>query len=244
MSNILTSCNLLLTRDKWLSDCLEFDCYNYSVSHATSEITIPKSVALFISAKIRDTDNQSYQSLKKAGFKEVNCQITLVKQITEESHRNHFHRDLDPRYRIKIQESIANPRQFAGLFVFDRFSVDKRLPRDWSERIKEKWIRSYVGKKFITAYYDQEEVGFILFRPGTDFVIDLVCVVDGYQGNGIGRAMLEALEKFAISHNVKKLIVGTQDDNKNSLKMYRKFGFDVQDKKIVMHFCRGVESDG
>lgn len=244
ISNILTSSNSSLTRDKWLSDCLDFDCYTYSVSREASEIKVPERTPLFVSAKVGSSDHQSYQLLKKAGFRQVNRQITLVKELKVNPHTTQFHRELASPYRIKIQESITNPEPFSGLFVFDRFNADKRLPSDWSEKIKNKWIRSDTGKKFISAYYEQREIGFILFKLGTEFVIDLVCVLDGFQGNGVGRAMLYALEEFAHSQNVKKLVVGTQDNNENSLKMYRKFGFDLQDQKIVMHFYRELVSDG
>ena len=243
MSNILTSSNPLFARDNWLSECVEFDCYTWSVCHATSEVRVPKRIPLFVSAKVGAADHKSYLVLKNAGFREVNHQITLVKELTASAHTIQFHRDLAAAFEIKIQETIKNPKQFSGLFVFDRFSADNRLPRDWSEKIKNKWIRSDVGKKFITAYHDQREIGFILVRLGTEFVIELVCVLESFQGNGVAPAMLGALEEFALSQKVEKLVVGTQDNNEKSLSIYRKCGFTLHDKKIIMHFYRGLEAN-
>ena len=219
----------LLVKDQWLSDCVGVNCYNCSLDSSIKEINLPEYSPLFISAKLDVNDSHSYHLLKSMGFREINQQLTYNKELSAMGCAENWNVKTD--FKIEIQDAIINPEAFSSLFVFDRFSTDKHLPRSWSAKIKRTWIESAENKKFVTALHGQEIVGFILFKPENEFFIELVCVVEAFQGQGVGISMLKALENYAVSQHVKRLVVGTQGDNKNSTRMYKNLGLFSTVKK-------------
>lgn len=56
------------------------------------------------------------------------------------------------------------------------------------------------------------------------FVTDLVVLID-YRGRGIGRALLERAEAFAVGRGAKRLKIGVLAKNEAARRLYQRFGF-------------------
>lgn len=52
-----------------------------------------------------------------------------------------------------------------------------------------------------------------------------LAVIPDYRGQGVGRALLEAVEEQALDHGCCKLTLDVQDDNQPARALYERFGF-------------------
>ncbi len=67
--------------------------------------------------------------------------------------------------------------------------------------------------------------GFSTFQALPLLNIHDLAVVPGYRGQGIGRALLEAVEAHALDRGCCKLTLEVQDDNQRARRVYDRFGF-------------------
>ncbi len=72
-------------------------------------------------------------------------------------------------------------------------------------------------------------------RVGTAQVNELV-VSDGYRGKGIGHDLMKMAEQEARRRNMDELEVGTESENLEAQKFYRKYGFDEEYVLFGMEF--------
>lgn len=104
---------------------------------------------------------------------------------------------------------------------YDRYEGNH--PADWARRFDvSEW-----GLYFATL--DGERVGAAVVRvpsPGEALLWDLR-VAPGLRGQGIGTALLEAVEEWATERKCKRLEVETQDINVAACRFYRARGFEL-----------------
>lgn len=195
---------------------------------------------MFVTAKVTP-DSTEAALLGSLGFHRVNTQITLSAKLKELDVKE-VPAYIDDLYRFEIQEELLGGSIFAGTFAFDRFSTDKRLPSEWSIRIKERWLANKeFGKYFLVVYIDSKPAGFILFRLSTICTIELVSVLKDFRGLGLGRGLLDSLYIFCLQNKVYEILVGTQHNNEASLALYKKAGFQKRREKLVYHYCKGIK---
>lgn len=229
--------NLHVIYDDWLSNCLNFNCFNINLKgQSTFSDMLQTHKSLFVTAKIRNNDKCMEDYLQGLGFIKVNEQfkfcwnssLKISIQVIE---------NID--YTISSVSSLRTSLvKFAKWFENDRFNRDIRLPKEWSVRIKTKWITSPdCGKKIIVSKIGKTIAGFILFQSkNNSVVIDLIGVDPSFRGRGVGRGMLSHLQnKFSHKDSI---FVGTQDNNIAARQLYKAVGFQHTETKYVYHYFR------
>lgn len=225
------------SNDVWLSACLGVSCFGINPNGSTpvADIIAQKDAA-FITAKISPQEAQQERQLTACGFVKINSQLTFKWSV-----------DTGP-CQPKPQKTYftASPAQgrsvdlapFAPLFATDRFHSDLRLPRNWSVRIKNRWLTaSDPGKQVVLAHIGTKIAGFVLIQPQpTQTVIDMIAVSPAHQGKGIGLGLLAHLQNAICKDQ--EIVVGTQHDNLPAQRLYTAAGFECIETKHVYHFYR------
>lgn len=67
--------------------------------------------------------------------------------------------------------------------------------------------------------------GFIAFIVrGEELFVDLLAIDEGYQGGGVGGALLRRAEQYGISRGCRLMRLLVNDDNERGIRFYRKHG--------------------
>jgi len=73
---------------------------------------------------------------------------------------------------------------------------------------------------------DGAEVGAVLLiREGDGLEIKNIALAEGYRGQGLGRAAIEAVAAVARRSGADRLLVGTSDNSPGTIAFYRRVGF-------------------
>lgn len=128
-------------------------------------------------------------------------------------------------------------------FVYSRFHLDPRIPREVAHRIKREWIRNTIrgrrGERLLVAIRGGTPAGFLAVlasthRGATSRVIDLIGVDPAFQGQGVGRALVaHFIREYA--GKCEWLVVGTQAANIPSVRLYETCGFRLAETAYVLH---------
>jgi len=82
-------------------------------------------------------------------------------------------------------------------------------------------------------------------RAGTRHVAEVaIAVAQERHGQGIGRALMLALEERARAAGVRKLSLGVFPENERALRLYRSLGYEEEGRQRRHFATRGVERDG
>lgn len=65
-----------------------------------------------------------------------------------------------------------------------------------------------------------------------NFWIDYVCVAENFRGKGIGKKLLQKIEKIAISENVMYLQLTSSKFRTNARKLYMDMGYEIRESDI------------
>jgi GNAT superfamily N-acetyltransferase len=65
-----------------------------------------------------------------------------------------------------------------------------------------------------------------------------VSVVEGYRGHGIGRALIEHLERWAAAHGVERMILTVSDANEGAIRLYHELGYRDFDRMMLKPLTR------
>lgn len=128
-------------------------------------------------------------------------------------------------------------------YSHSKFIKDKKLKERGGERVYTEWIKNAFEKedKYFLILKEKETAGYILFLMTQDeAVIELIATNECYRGQGIGRRMIQALEKFLVDHQIEKLNVGTQLDNIGAVNFYHHCGFDEVARHSVWHWWEEI----
>ena len=109
---------------------------------------------------------------------------------------------------------------------------------------QEKRFESMLGdpKLLYLVAADEEAVVGLLIASSSKLtrishVGDLIVGVDkAYWGTGIGSKLMTELLKWAESTELKRLSLEVVEENTRAIKLYEKYGFKVEGKKIADHF--------
>jgi len=111
---------------------------------------------------------------------------------------------------------------------------------------KEDW-HAYV------AFVDDIPAGFVLFfvrdykenpyRYSYRGVhVDQICVLQEFQGGGVGSFLMDAVERFAQDNGVEQLELTYWERNSQATRFYRKKGFEPQVSFVVKHLADGCKN--
>jgi ribosomal protein S18 acetylase RimI-like enzyme len=219
-----------LVRDDWLSEQLGQAVY--SVSPPLLE-DIPPGLSF---VRVDVTDISTVAELQSAGFELVATGVSFERALPIE------------RRESGVGVRMARPGDEAQVcaiaresFVFDHFHVDKRLPKERCDALKEAWSRNYFrggrGDWMLVAETPTGIGGFLLLLGRDDrLIIDLIAVGRDYRGSGIAQAMIAHAGHTLTGFNT--MLVGTQLSNIPSVRLYESCGFRLAGAEHVLHSHR------
>jgi ribosomal protein S18 acetylase RimI-like enzyme len=70
-------------------------------------------------------------------------------------------------------------------------------------------------------------------KSDDDYYLSNISVAEEHQGKGIGTSILENSFKIAKEKKCKKVVLDVSIDNEGALKLYKRAGFNVYNKKII-----------
>ena len=65
-----------------------------------------------------------------------------------------------------------------------------------------------------------------------------VSVVDGWRGQGIGRALIEHLEAWAADHGIERMILTVSEANEGAIRLYHSMGYRDYDRMMLKPLVR------
>jgi GNAT superfamily N-acetyltransferase len=128
-------------------------------------------------------------------------------------------------------------------FVYGRYLADPCLPREMGKRLYHEWAaNSCRGYADVVIVYESnnEVMGFVTGKiesPGQTAWVDLVAVRDQERGGAVGIALLAKLFLWCAEQSVESIRIDTQKPNIEINRIYRHFGFNIEDSGLVLHWC-------
>ena len=114
-------------------------------------------------------------------------------------------------------------------FKYSRFFNDPKLPRKEAENIYLHWAEcafDQEDKYFVISKRQGRIAGYILFSiDGQESTIELIAVDKEYQGQRVGKSLINKMETFLLDKAINKIKVGTQVNNISAAQFYLKMGF-------------------
>ncbi|TJX13649.1 GNAT family N-acetyltransferase [Tissierella creatinini] len=127
-------------------------------------------------------------------------------------------------------------------FQHSRFFNDPKLPEDKAKNIYLHWTESAFDqedKYFAICEREGNVAGYILFSFNDESsVIELIAVDERYQGQGVGKSLIQSMESFVKNQGIYKIKVGTQVKNISAAQFYIAMGFKYVDCGSVYHLWR------
>ncbi len=126
---------------------------------------------------------------------------------------------------------------------FSRFNLDSNFKRSEFESLYKKWVDNSFNKELADAvlvYKEQNKtLGFVTYKVWNTYAtIGLIGVSSKYQGRGIGKKLLVAVENELVTRGVKELRIPTQLQNEGAYAFYTKMGYQIIEKKILKHLWK------
>lgn len=124
--------------------------------------------------------------------------------------------------------------------VFSRFRLDKNFDKDAYRKLYLQWIKNSVRLKMadVVLIYGniKNPAGFVTLSYKDQIAqIGLIAVDGVHQHQGIGKALMQAAEYFALKNNFTTLQVITQAENKSACTFYENVGFKKNAVTYTFH---------
>lgn len=136
-------------------------------------------------------------------------------------------------YEAVHQVDILTQRQYLGQ-EFDKLSTEEQNKRYLVSRKTEFQTNIDTGYCFVAETND-EIIGFLLSHETLPFhgtlYIRHIAIKPDFQGMGIGEILYRKVIDKAKGNNFKKITTLINLDNPNSIKMHKKAGFNLKDRK-------------
>lgn len=124
-------------------------------------------------------------------------------------------------------------------FNYSRFFNDPNLPSVKAQKIYLHWAESAFhqpNKYFVVSEREGKVAGYLLFSFDDDTsVIELIAVDEQYQGQRVGKSLIQAMESFLLKQEIKKIKVGTQINNVSAVRFYTAMGFKYENCTSIYH---------
>lgn len=181
-------------------------------------------------------DDPTSTNLEASGFRQVEDFVVYGRPLPKEA---------EGRRPSEIEEACEGDREAcerfaARVFTYDRYHADPYISNDIANRIKRTWVKnSFLGRsdQIFVARSGGEAVAFVTcLRNDADSsaTVDLIAVSDGFQGQGLGRALVIAvLDHY--SGDLGFIQAGTQRNNLSSCRLYSGLEFSIQSHRRTYH---------
>lgn len=126
---------------------------------------------------------------------------------------------------------------------YSRFLLDTNFGTDNFKKLYKIWVDNSLNKKFADAVLvflkDTEIAGFVTYKSQVDFAqIGLIAVSPKFQGQGIGKKLLQFVENLLIERNIFELKIPTQLENEAACNFYKKLGYQIIETTHIMHYWK------
>ena len=95
--------------------------------------------------------------------------------------------------------------------------------------------------RFLCAKIDNIVVGSIMittkYNPVRNkyiYYLDYICVKEEYQNRGIGKSLLDEVEKLAIKEKIKEIVLESNPSRVNARNMYINSGYQIKDTNVFI----------
>lgn len=148
---------------------------------------------------------------------------------------------------ISIARKNDSKKQIYNLALesgkFSRFNLDKNFKRSEFKKLYYKWVDNSFNKEFADAVlvykFENEIIGFVTYKILYDFAtIGLIAISPLYQGKGIGRKLINAVEIELVNRQIGELRIATQFQNEIACEFYTNLGYQIIENKIVNHYWK------
>lgn len=179
------------------------------------------------------TTKQSEPSCTPAEQLDVPARLPLQRRFVDDS---------GTIIRLSRYGSTAFEPLVAMYQQFDSRDRTLGLPPTQAPAIRE-WLDSVVDDTSVLAWHGDEIVGHVLFASGADSQrYELaIFVQQGYQGSGIGTALIEAGLSQLRARDATEVWLTVDSANRRAIHVYRKLGFTVDaDEGVELEMSRDV----
>jgi dTDP-4-amino-4,6-dideoxy-D-galactose acyltransferase len=126
---------------------------------------------------------------------------------------------------------------------FSRFKLDLNFDQTGFEKLYKKWVDHSFNKEFADAVLVYKEhnaiLGFVTYKVWEGFAtIGLIGVCPRQQGKGIGKKLIQSVEKELVAIGVNELRIPTQLQNEMACRFYIKMGYEIIESKILKHYWK------
>lgn len=235
-----------IVADPWLERFIGKPVFRVAGTPAGNDQALAKLRELtaqdaFAYARVPTRDTTVVDAFQSAGFRVVDVSITLEAARLPPLEPQ----DVSRARFARPEDADAVERVGREGFTLSRFHLDPRIDKSVADEIKAQWAGNFFrgarGDYMVVAAAEGEAKGFLQLLAGADGVltIDLVAVAASQRRKGLAGAMI----RFAAHHcpGTKRLRVGTQAANIDSLRLYQGLGFVVTASAYVLH-CHGSAS--
>ena len=120
---------------------------------------------------------------------------------------------------------------------------DKRLNNKFRRNLRYYWVSNFFKNKrgdYLAVYEESRKVvGFLLLlKKKKKIVIDLIAIDNKFQNRGIASKLISFATDIIFKKNFSEIFAGTQNDNINAKKFYKKLGFKLIKKENVYHYLK------
>ncbi|HWH76652.1 MAG TPA: GNAT family N-acetyltransferase [Candidatus Binatus sp.] len=121
-----------------------------------------------------------------------------------------------------------------------RVLIEDGLPWRWTAKRVESSIRA-TNVNVLVARVDERIIGFGIMRYGDDDAhLDLFAVAPGFRREGVGRQLLQWLEKCAVVAGIFRIILEVRTINEAAQRFYKRMGYQPQNQ--LPGYYQGVEA--
>lgn len=138
---------------------------------------------------------------------------------------------------LPVNDQILNIARKS--FRYSRFFNDPNLSESKSQNIYLHWAEGAFlqeGKYYVICEREDHIAGYLLFSSEENCAtVELIAVDEAYQGKGVGKSLIKAMESFTFDKVINKIKVGTQVNNIPAVQFYSKIGFKYMNCSSIYH---------
>ena len=224
-----------MTRDEWLSEVTLTSCFALEIPELMKMTGGEFSDMFFYTCRVSEPTSQQRSQLAKFRFRHILDEVNLIGEFQvltsvtcDNEIRNAIDVDLDKVAKIATVS-----------FKHDRFHQDPAVSVVSADQIKKRWVSDAFRTDSKRKLWVSDSVGrvdgFCLTAGSSPNIrIDLIAVDVDCRGRGIGGLLVGALPRL-YGRPFISVQAGTQVENVESLRLYRRLGMRAMSYKSVYH---------
>lgn len=188
---------------------------------------------------VNHNDDKSVLILNDAEAEIVDYKVTYVMDLVPSTLE--CREDCD----LRVEKATETTLQLESLALqsgeFSRFRIDSKFPPFSFERLYKLWLSNslngLIAKDVLVVRNEGGKESGLLTLGQKNGIADIgILAVDNeVRGKGIGRQLIAAAQRIAISDKYKQMQVVTQSNNKLACGFYERCGFEVAKEERVYH---------